>query len=168
MTLAPRNGEAVKYIQSLVNMLKEADLEIESLKNKLKHVQGQKKDLEENIIPDAMTEIGVQQIQLLTNEIVTVKPFYFARLPSEPEPFFHWLRDNGFGGLIKEKLEVIPDSEYMELIKEFLDELKTQYEQMSTIHWKTLEAWFRESIEAGIGLPTDLFINYVGRKAKIK
>jgi|ERR1035437_6838093 hypothetical protein len=159
-----------KAIGKLVDGLKERKKRIEELEEEIKGLKGEVKEFEEVLIPDAMTElIGGTQITLLSGEIVKVDPFYYARLPKEPEPFFKWLRANNFGGLIKEKIEVMPDSDLIELITDFLIQFNVAFEQMSTVHWKTLEAWFKECIEAGVkNLPTDLFTSYVGRKAKVK
>lgn len=162
--------EQVKYIQKLVADLKEAQRKIEELEDDIKVLKANKKEIEEVIIPEVMVELGVSSVQLLTKEVVTVKPYYFARLPEDTVPFFDWLRKNNFGGLIKEKAELYPDTDMMELVLEFLKEFKMNHEILSTIHWKTLEAWFKECVEGGLLkiLPLDLFKNYVGRKATVK
>ena len=168
MTSDIRNGSQVKAVQDLVVQLKSKQKRIEELEEEVKALKAQKKELEEVAIPDTMSEIGVQSLTLMTSEIVTVKPFYYARLPQEPEPFLNWLRDHGFGGLVKEKLEAYPNSDLVQYLVNLLDGLKVDYECNSTVHWKTLEAWFKECTEAGIVLPTSLFPNYVGRIAKVK
>lgn len=166
MTQNPTNGIA-KHIQELVTELKNKALRIEELENEVKLLKAGKKDLEEITIPDAMLEHGVQQLTLMTGDIVTVKPFYYARLFKETIPFLTWMRQNGFGGLIKEEVKIIPTVEEMQAVLDLLAEIHVYYEQNSNIHWKTLEAWYRECCEAGVNLPLDLFQNYTGNKAKI-
>src|SRR6266436_2595648 len=101
-------NNSVQIIEKLVKELKDRVAKIEELENEIKLLKEKKKELEENIIPDTMSELGAHSITLKSHEIVTVKPFYYARLPQEPENFFKWLRANGFGGLIKEKIEAYP------------------------------------------------------------
>lgn len=158
---------SVKEIEVLVEQLKSKQKRIEELEYEVKSIKQQKKELEEVTIPETMSELGVQSVTLLSHEVVTIKPFYYARLPENPEPFFKWLRDNEFGGLIKEKVEAYP-GEKAELLLDFLNQFEINYESNSTVHWKTLEAWFKECRESGLVLSTDLFPHYEGRKAQVK
>lgn len=171
MTENLRNGSIAKHIQELVNDLKEKSMRIEQLEHEVSLLKASKKELEEVTIPSVMMEQGVQELRLMSGDEIEVKPFYYARLPKDnPESFFSWLRQNGFGALIKEQVSIQPTPEQMLVVLEFLKELQIHYESGSTIHWKTLEAWFKECVEGGIldKLPTNLFPNYVGNKAKIR
>lgn len=166
--MSPNEVESVKFIGKLIQELKGKQKKMAELEEETKLLKAQIKELQELTIPDVMSELGMQQVTLMTNEIVIIKPFYYARLPEDPSKFFTWLRDNEFGGLIKEKVEVVPDASLSQLLIDFLDKFNITYEQMSTIHWKTLEAWFKECCEAGVKLPLDLFLNHTGRKAIVK
>lgn len=159
----------IKYIGKLVEEVKTSKATVLAKEEEIKELKARIKELEENVIPDVMTEAGAQQITLMSSEVVIVKPFYYARLPEDPTSFFEWLRKNEFGGLIKEKLELYPDGEKSQLLIDFMSEFGISYEQLSSIHWKTLEAWYKECCEAGVaGLPLDLFTNHRGRKATVK
>jgi hypothetical protein len=157
----------VKVIEDLVIQLKSKVSRIDELEKELKDIKKQKKNLEETVLPDTMSELGVTSVTLRSSEVITVKPFFYARLPEQTDGFFSWLRESGFGGLIKEKVEIYP-GDNAELLLSFLKEFAIGYESKSTVHWKTLEAWYRECVEAGLKLPIDLFPHYEGRIAKIR
>ena len=169
MTSEQRNG-AAQYIQRLVDDLKSAQLRIKELENEIEQQKAKKTELEQVTIPDYMTEVNIRAIKLFSGSEVTVKPFYYARVPKNPDEFFDWLRSNNHGGLIKNKFEVIPTTdEAAEYIEYFLShEIGNCYERSKSIHWKTLEAWFKEQCELHNPLPLDKFDNFIGRKATVK
>ena len=160
--------ENVEWVGKLVNELKEKNKKISDLEEEVKQLKEAKKQLEEGTIPDAMLEIGVNSLTLMTREVVTVKPFYYARVPKEPEQFFTWLRANGFGGMIKDEIKVYPDSDIIEELVNMMKSLGIEHEVNSNVHWKTLESWFKECIEAGAKFDDSLFPHYVGRKVTVK
>src|SRR5215472_10107893 len=94
MTEAEKNGAL--YIQKLVDDLKAAKLRIKALENEISETKAKQTELEQISIPDYMTEhYKANSVTLLSGDIVTVKPFYYARLPEDPTKFFDWLAHNG-------------------------------------------------------------------------
>lgn len=171
MTQTDHNGASAQ-IQKLVDEVRSADTEIEALETKLSELKAQKRTLQEITIPDVMTEHGMSAITLFSGIRVELKPFYYARLPKETsrlEQFFAWLRDNGFGALVKSKFEIFTtDAEETKALVDFFAECNIPYDLNESIHWKTLEAWYKEQYEHAVSLPELLFDHYTGRKANIK
>jgi hypothetical protein len=170
---AANGKQSAQHIQKLVNELKEAQAKIKDLEAQLSATKAARTELETITIPDYMFELKISQISLMSGDAVSVKPFYYARLPetpSERDTFFDWLNANGHRGLVKDKFEVLPpDAAKAEYLKYFLDhEIGSCYERSRGIQWKTLEAWFKEQCENHSQLDLTLFKNYVGRKATVK
>jgi len=169
MTNEERNG-FVKEIEKQVGLLRSINIRIKELEDEISQSKAVKREYEEQVIPDIMLENGVTSVRLASGDSVEVKPFYYARIPKDnPDAFFAWLDANGHGALVKSHLEIYTtDGEIVELMKEFCEEFRIPLEVGRGIHWKTLEAWFREQTQKGANLPTNLFENYVGKKATIR
>jgi hypothetical protein len=82
-----------------------------------------------------------------------------------------WLRDNGFGDLIKNTVSVNfgkgEDDKAGELIKG-LEDSGYNVDQKEAVHPSTLKAFCKEQIEKGSEIPTDLFGIFIGQKTTIK
>lgn len=163
--------EAGNKIQPLVDE-RDADKEkIKELTETISQLEAKVRDLEQNQIPDTLLEYGFPDGVFLPNgKTVQVKPFYFARVHKETtEEFYAWLRANGHGGLVKAHFQQwMTDPYSIVLLKKILSEFAISYELKDGVHWKQLEAWFKEQTLKGEDLPLTLFDNYIGRKAFIK
>lgn len=169
-----------KEIETYAQQLRDAQTRIKELENELSKVKTQRKELEEVTIPDVMLEQGFTSISLASGAKIDVKPFYFARIPKGPDgetdaarcsKFYLWLDEHGHGSLVKSHFEVYttdPDEVRLLTMTCKMTEPEIHYELGRGIHWKTLESWFKEQTEKQTQLPTDLFENYVGRKAILK
>lgn len=163
--------KAAEDVMPLVEERNEAKDKVKELEATIAQLKAKIKDLEESQIPDTLLESGFPEGVFLPNGgMVQVKPFYFARVNKEnPQPFYHWLRENGHGGLVKSHFEQwLVDARAVQLLKELFQHFKINYDLSEGIHWKQLESWFREQSEKNTELPTDLFENFIGRRAYIK
>lgn len=138
---------------------------IKRLKSRLKNVQ-------EVLLPAAMTEAGVSSVNLANGAIVKVKPFYAAHISEErSERAFAWLREHGYSDLIKNQLAVDVRAGQDNMAGEIeheLQELGLGYTKKETVHSATLRAWVKEMFEAGKPPPADVFGIFCGDKAEIK
>lgn len=173
-----RNGNRLDHLTKLVSRLEEVKAEIKNKEEEVKRLTTERERLEKLDIPDYMLELGLDSALLTSGLSVIVQPFYYARLPSlddiKPESVsrrenaLKWLRDHNHGGIIKENIVVIPSLANAQLVLDFLKEIQASYEEKSSVHWKTLESWFKEVVSSGQSVPMDLFSGYVGRLAKVK
>jgi hypothetical protein len=110
-------------------------------------------------------------LKLADGSSVEVKPFYAARIPqAKVEEAFQWLRDNGFGDLIKNNVTLTFGRSEDNVAKSLVDELKKKghnVNQTEKVEPMTLKAFVREQIQAGRNVPSDLFGVYVANKTKI-
>lgn len=119
-----------------------------------------------------MQEAGVNAIKLADGTQVEVKPFYGARIPeSRVEEAFSWLREKGFGDLIKNTVTTTfnrgQDNQVAELVK-VCENFGFKYLQKQKVEPMTLKAFAKEQVEKGKELPFDLFGIYIANKAKLK
>jgi hypothetical protein len=101
-----------------------------------------------------------------------VTNYYGASIKdAKKEAAFEWLRNNGFGDLIKNQVSCSFGRNEDEKAKSLIDSLQSQGYQSMQREWvepSTLRAFIREQHEAGKQLPMDLLGAFVGQKTTIK
>jgi len=123
-------------------------------------------------IPELMTELGLVSITTDEGSKVEVQQFVDARIPiSKQAQAFGWLRENGFGDLIKHQVisqfGTGEDAE-AEAAALYLEGCGYATTNKLSVHPQTLKAWAREQDEHGTDIPDDLFGIYRGMTTKIK
>ncbi len=93
---------------------------------------------------------------------------------AERDAAFAWMRENGFGGLIKTTVMIAcPDNESAVGLALELDELAEQHElenrseMEENIHPATLKAFANEQLNSGKKLPEQLFTLFPITRAKV-
>lgn len=136
--------EQLKSVASLSLQLVEAQDMVEAAEERLKAQKEKLRVIEQVALPDLMTELGVEGLTLSDGTSISIKPMYGASITKDHEgEAFDWLKEHGFGDLIKERMVV-------------------------NVHPMTLRAWYKERVEAGEEVPDTLFSGFVGRKAVVK
>lgn len=108
--------------------------EITNLNEIINKKVGKFREIAEVKLPEAMRDVGLTSITLESGKTVTLKDNIYASISkARQEEAFKWLRDNGHGSLIKER--VVNES----------------------VHSGTLKAFVREQLQAGKPLPLKLF-----------
>jgi hypothetical protein len=127
--------------------------------------------LEEEDIPLAMQELGVDELKLVTGEKVSIKHDVYASLTSESKPAaYNWLEANGFGGLIKTNVSVEFGKGQIEGAESLAEDLQSRGLPVSLgrdVHAQTLKAFLREQLANGSNVPLELFNARPISKAKI-
>lgn len=152
---------SLDQMAALARALVDADASVEQAEVNLKEAKERARILREETIPSAMQELGLEEIKLDTGQKLSVKQDVYASIPSaQKDAAFHWLEENGFGGLIK--VEVAADfrkgeaDAALELFKELQQRgLQVGFDQ--SVHAQTLKAFLREQLAAGTNVPLDLF-----------
>jgi len=128
--------------------------------------------LRDDILPTALQELGLTGLSLADGSKVTVKAVYGGHISeANKEPAHQWLRDNGFGDIIKNTVSCQFGKGEDEQAAQFYEELNRQglvVNQKTEVHASTLKAWVRERVENEGDFPMDLFGAYVGQQAKIE
>ena len=149
------------------NKLLELQKQMKKCEAHLKTLQDEERLLSEQEIPNLMQNAGALQISF-----VDIKPFYAAKIPvSKTDEAFQWLRDNGFGDIIKNNVTVSFGKSEDNAARVIYEDLKSAGHnviQKEKVEPSTLKAFVREQIENGRDVPMDLFGVYVANKTKIK
>ena len=118
------------------------------------------------------SEVGLSELKLSDGRKLKVSEYFRASILVENrELAYTWLRNNGFGDLVKNQISCSFGRNEDEKARGLIDTLNEKGYQSSQREWvepSTLRAFIREQHEAGSQLPMDLLGAYVGQKTTIK
>ena len=166
------NVEVTTVAQECVK-LKEKEDEITSLEEQLKNKKLEADDISSRVIPELLAEQGLSEIKLADGSKVAVKKEFRCTLPKDEAKriaAYQWLRDQNLGDIIKNNIFVTFGKGEDDKAKQLLNlAADNGYEpqQKSDVAWMTLTALFRERIEAGLDMPSDVFNTWIKDKTKI-
>ena len=151
-----------------------------------KKVEGELKEAKKKLLkmtdedlPTMMTEANTIKFVMEDGSEVSIKPQYGASIRVDNRPTaYQWLRDNGFGYLIKNQIIVRFGVDEDEIATEFMNfiegHLKVKYQkenlvsQVEKIEPMSLRTWVKERNENGEEFPMELFGAFIGQRAVIK
>ena len=166
------NNDQLTGIAELARRSKLLGKQIEEQEIELSDRKLEQRKLLEEIIPEALAELGMSSFKMGDGSSVDVKPFYGASIKDERRSeAFEWLRGNGFDDIIKNTVSVQFGRGEDELCKRLLATLSEQgfpSKQAEKVEPSTLKAGVKERVELGQSFPLDLFGAYIGKKATIK
>ena len=166
------NVEVTTVAQECVK-LKQKEDEIAALEEQLKSKKAEADDISSRVIPELLAEQGLSEIKLADGSKVSVKKEYRCTLPKDEgkrEQCYKWLRDNKLGDIIKNNVFVTFGKGEDDKAQQLLDlaaENGFEPQQKSDVAWATLTALFRERIESGLDMPSDVFSTWIKDKTKI-
>ena len=159
-------ADECQKLKDLEDMIKSAD-------KKLKDLKAQADEIGSKVIPEILAEQGLTSIKLADGSAVSVKKEFRCTLPKDPDrrlAAYKWLRDQGLGDIIKNNVFVTfgkgEDNKAQQLL-DLAAENGFEPEQKSDVAWATLTALFRERIESGLDMPSDVFSTWIKDKTKI-
>ena len=153
--------------------LKAKEDEIAALEEQLKNKKAEADDISSRVIPELLAEQGLSEIKLADGSAVTVKKEFRCTLPKDEtkrEQAYKWLRDQKLEDIIKNNVFVTFGKGEDDKAKQLLDLAVAngfEPQQKSDVSWQTLTALFRERIESGLDMPSDVFSTWVKDKTKI-
>tara|TARA_R100001163_G_scaffold25285_2_gene20835 strand:+ start:914 stop:1513 length:600 start_codon:yes stop_codon:yes gene_type:complete len=186
--VAPASNE-LGAVTDMGQKMYDLENEIANIEELLKSKKQDLKMLAEQDLPDLMQELNMRDFTLINGSKVEVKEIISASIPSqsaidrakEPEKkeelrvlqqqCFDWLRANGGGEIIKNKVEVQFGRDEDEACNKFADELrekKIYHKRAVGVHPGTLNLYIQELMGDGKEVPLEMFRVYTGRKANIK
>ena len=159
-------------IGAVATDIAETEIEIANLKEQLKKKEDYRTKLSEEVLPSLFSEVGLSELKLSDGRKIKVSEYYRAAIKVENrELAYTWLRNNGFGDLVKNQVTCSFGRNEDEKAKSLIDTLNTQGYHSMQREWvepSTLRAFIREQHEAGKELPMDLLGAFVGQKTTIK
>ena len=153
--------------------LKQKEDEIAALEEQLKNKKAEADDISSRVIPELLAEQGLSEIKLADGSKVSVKKEYRCTIPKDEvrrELCYKWLRDQKLEDIIKNNVFVTFGKGEDDKAKQLLDLAVAngfEPQQKSDVSWQTLTALFRERIESGLDMPSDVFSTWVKDKTKI-
>jgi len=172
MQLSQVDNNDLKQVAALVRQQLILEQRVEDLTAELKKAQLDLAHVSGEALPAALAEHGLTELKMADGSKVTVATVISANISKERSEAAHqWLRDNGFGDLIKNTVAVTfgkgEDEKAVELVKE-LDSEGFNVDQKEAVHPSTLKAFCKEQIEKGSEIPSELFGIFIGQKTTIK
>jgi hypothetical protein len=164
----------LSLVSALVKELVEVDALIASAESELKALSERKQSIEQKRLPDAMADVGFDELKLSDGSRITIKPEYYASIAgAKKAPALNWLKDNGFGDVIKTELKIVfnkgENSEAMELFTNIAEDYPdNKMELAEAVHASTLKSLVKEQFESGSPMPEDLFGVYIINRAVVK
>ena len=159
-------------IGAVATDIAETENEISKLKEQLKKKEDYRTKLSEEVLPSLFSEVGLSELKLSDGRKIKVSEYYRAAIKVENrEAAYAWMRNNGFGDLVKNQVTCSfgrnEDEKASSLISD-LSEKGLEPTQREWVEPSTLRAFIREQHESGKKLPMDLLGAYVGQKTTIK
>ena len=158
-------ADQVEKLETLQKRLELQEDNLKSTKKQIDHLSGE-------VIPTMMSEMGLSHLKLMDGSSVDVKPNYSASISiANREAAFGWLRNNGLGDIIKNKISVSFGRNEDNKAADYANLAESQGyqpQQKLKVEPMTLKALVRERIEAGKEMPTEIFNVFVGNKTTIK
>ena len=159
-------------VSRLANDAANLEQEISDAERLLKQKKDDLRKITDEQLPEILEEMGLQKFTLTDGSEISVSPLYAASIPVDRrEDAYQWLRDHGFGDLVKNNVTVSFGVGDDDAAKEFTTLCDLQgYApiQIEKVEPSTLRGWRRERVEAGDPVPLDLFGAYIAQRAKIK
>ena len=144
---------------------------ISGLEEELKAEKASLHKITDERVPEALEEMNLQKFTLTDGSEIAIKPVYSASIPKDRrDEAYDWLRENGFGDLVKNNVTVTFGRGEDEKAVEFQGLVRSNgFEpvQLEKVEPMTLKGWLRERVEAGDAVPLDLFGAYIANRATI-
>ena len=162
----------LKNVASIARQIRDEEEYIASLDKDLKKAKKNLLKLTDEELPTLLQEMGLSEFKLDDGSQVTIKQTYGASILVDNRPTaYQWLRDNGFGDLIKNIVSCEFGMGEDQKADDFRDTAKQkgfQVEQNTSVHPQTLKAFVKERCEKGEEFPMELFGAFIGHRAIIK
>jgi hypothetical protein len=163
-------------LQRLEELTKQMDAsfeEVAGLEAKLKEAKENKRMLQEDIIPEAMHEVGQDLLKLPSGRYLSLEHELKVRVPKNAEDeAYSYLEDLGEGGMIKRSVVVEFRQDQEEDAVAALEALRHAGFHQAFVkkshHWNTLQAWVKAQMEDGKEVPRELFGIYERDVAQVK
>ena len=159
-------------ISRLANEASSLQEDVERLEDELKNFKKAYYRVTDELLPEALEELNLQNFTLKDGSEISVKPIYGASIPKDRrDEAYDYLREHGDGDIIKNNITVTigkgEDQDAQAFMVMCGDQGFTP-QQLEKIEPMTLKAWLRERVEAGHPIPLELFGAFISQRATIK
>ena len=171
-------SEQLERIMTMAEQLLQTQDRVKALADELAETKREMIRLEQEDLPELMREVGFTSFSMKDGRIIELADELSCGITDENRPAaMAWLDKNGFGGLIKTKLEVMFNREDREFAVKLADRMADEAEReeiiidrevVENVHAATLKKFIKEEMEKGNAVPFDLFSIHPYSKVKIR
>jgi len=162
----------LKGVAQLAQKISHQEATVAELEAKLRQAKKDLYKMSDEELPNMLAEMGVSSFKLQDGSQVDIKKTYGASIPVDKrEEAYSWLRQNGFGDMVKNIVSVnfgMGEDQQASDFKSKVEEQGLSPKQEESVHSSTLRAWVKEQTEEGRPFPMELFGAYIGQRAVIK
>ena len=139
----------------------------------LKELQLRRDVISSEVIPNLLSEQGLASLKLLDGSTVEVSKKYSCTMKADPalkEKAHNWLRENNLGDIIKNNVSVSFGTGEDTKADEFFGLAASngyEPEQSEKVEPSTLRALFRERVQNGLDMHSDIFNLFIKDETKI-
>jgi len=162
-------------LKGVAELAKQIAVQEQTVASKQEELNKAKKELlrlTDEELPSVLTEMGLSGLKLDDGSEVTIKKIFGASIPKDQKEEAHqWLRNNGFGDMVKNIVSVnfgMGEDEQAHAMTKQLQDAGLDPEQVERVHSSTLRAWVKEQTEKGNEFPMELFGAFIAQRAIIK
>ena len=171
-------SDQLERIMTMAEQLLHTQDRVQQLTDELAETKREMVRLEQEDLPELMREVGFTSFTMKDGRMVELADEISCGITADNHKLaMAWLDENGFGGLIKTKLEVMFNREDRELAIKLADRMAEEAEReeviidrevMENVHAATLKKFIKEELEKGSTVPFDLFSVHPYSKVKIR
>lgn len=166
------SNEELKVVSNLAARQLTMEDEISALQDEIKQKTEALKKIQEDLLPEAMAEIGLEEFTLSTGEKVSIKTGIAANISkANMGAAFGWLKKHGHDDIIKNEYKANFGRGEEDEAKELADFLMAhgyQHTHKRSVHHSTLRAFCNEQMEKGVNIPQDVFGIFKWAKSIVK
>ena len=161
----------IQTLASYCQELQTFENEIETLEQQIKFKKEKADKISSEIIPNMLAEQGLSSLKLADGSSIDIRKSYNCTIKKDQmELAYNWLRENGLGDIIKNEVAVQfgkGEDNKAEQLLTLAEQEGYEPTQKQKVEPMTLKALFRERVEAGLDMPSNLFNIFIKDQTKI-
>ena len=161
----------IKTLSHYCIMLQNYEDQISNMESDIKKIKEQADKISSEVIPNLLAEQGLSSLKLADGSSIDIRKSYNCTIKKDQmELAYNWLRENGLGDIIKNEVAVQfgkGEDNKAEQLLTLAEQEGYEPTQKQKVEPMTLKALFRERIEAGLDMPSELFNTFVKDQTKI-
>lgn len=154
-------AEALKRVSEMADVLTAADRAVQDAERALEQAEANYRRIACEDFPDLLREVGLPEVKLADGRKIVLNDDIECGISEErASAAFSWLREHGFGGVIKTELKLQFSKGEEAQVGEVVAAIRAlgrAPEVKDSVHWQTLKSLVKEQREAGKPPPSDVF-----------
>lgn len=178
----------LNLIRNLAEEMRSIESKLALMTEEAKRLSDRFSEIQMTSLPEAMATAGMSSFELVTGDIISIKDFVRASIPTltaisnaqgpdkvdleeRRKQAFAWLKLNKADSLIKSELSAVFGKGEGKAAAEFAKMIQKQGYAAAveeSVNFQTLNKFIKEQIAAGKDVPQEPFALFTGKKAEIK